>query len=187
MKKTMPSLQALLSLSLSLALQACARAFFIPFPILAPATQAIKVIESLYSKASSAVYLNGSIGEWFRTTVGLRRGCLLSPTFFNIFLEIIMTDAREQHERTGSIGGRTITNLCFADDIDGLAGKEQQLAELVESLDKTSAAFGMEISAEKTKQMTNNSNGVSTDCRVRGEKLEAVRKFKYLGSVVSDE
>ena len=32
-----------------------------------------------------------------------------------------MTDALGDHERTVSIGGRTITNLRFADDIDGLA------------------------------------------------------------------
>ena len=37
----------------------------------------IKVIESLYSKATSAVYYNGSVGEWFRTTVRVRQGCLL--------------------------------------------------------------------------------------------------------------
>ena len=47
-----------------------------------------------------------------------------SPTLFNIFLERIMTDALEDHEGTVSIGGRTITTLRFADDIDGLAGEE---------------------------------------------------------------
>ena len=47
------------------------------------------------------------------------RGCLLSPTLFNIFLERIMTDGLEDHEGTVSIGGRTITNFRFADDIDG--------------------------------------------------------------------
>ena len=36
-----------------------------------------------------------------------------------------MTDALEDHEGTVSIGGRTITNLRFADDIDGLAGEEE--------------------------------------------------------------
>ena len=61
------------------------------------------------------------------------------------------------------------------------------MADLVESLDKTSTSYGMEISAEKTKLMTNNSNGIATDIRARGEKLETVNKFKYLGAVVSDE
>ena len=35
--------------------------------------------------------------------------------------------------------------------------------------------------------MTNNRNGIATDIRARGEKLETVNKFKYLGAVVSDE
>ena len=61
-----------------------------------------------------------------------------------------------------SIGGRTITNLHFADDIDGLAGEEEELAKLVERLDKASTAYSMEISAEKAKLMTNNTSGVET-------------------------
>ena len=39
-----------------------------------------------------------------------------------------MTNALEDHEGNVSIGGRTITNLCFADDIDGLAGEEEEQA-----------------------------------------------------------
>ena len=55
-----------------------------------------------------------------------------------------MTNAFEGHEGTVSIGGRTITNLRFADDIDGLAGEEEELAKLVEHLDKASTAYGLE-------------------------------------------
>ena len=73
-----------------------------------------------------------------------------------------MTDALEDHEGTVSIGSRTITNPRFADDIDGLAGEEEELAKLVERLDKASTAYGMEISAEKTKLMTNNTSGINT-------------------------
>ena len=111
-------------------------------------TNLIKVIKHFYNKATSAVLFNGSTEDWFRTTVGARQGCLLSPTLFNIFLERITTDALEDHEGTVSIGGRTITNLRFADDIDGLAGEEEKLAHLVERLDKASTAYGMEISAD---------------------------------------
>ena len=57
---------------------------------------------------------------WFgtiRTTIGVRQGCLLSPTVFNILLERIMADAHEDHKGTVSIGGRTITNFRFAVDM----------------------------------------------------------------------
>ena len=113
-------------------------------------TNLIQAIKNLYNRATSAVLFNSSIGDWFRTTVGVRQGCLLSPALFNIFLERIMTDALEGHGGTVSIGGRTITNLRFADAINGLAGEEEELAKLVERLDKIFTAYGMEISAEKT-------------------------------------
>ena len=97
-----------------------------------------------------------------------------------------MTDALEDHEGTISIGGITITNLRFADDIDGLAG-EEELANLVERLEKVSTAYGMEISAEKTKLMTNNTSGMNTEIKINGQTLETVTSFKYLGSVMTGE
>ena len=85
-----------------------------------------------------------------------------------------MTDALEDHEGTVSIRGRTITTLLFAEGIDGLAGEEEELANLVERLDKASTAYGMVISAEKTKLMTNNTSGINTEIKVNGQKLETV-------------
>ena len=45
----------------------------------------------------------------------------------------------------------------------------------------------MEISAEKTKLMTNNTSGINTEIKVNGQRLETVTSFKYLGSVIADE
>ena len=45
----------------------------------------------------------------------------------------------------------------------------------------------MEISAEKTKLMTNNTSGINTEIKVNGQKLETVTSFKYLGSVKTDK
>ena len=147
----------------------------------------VRTIEQLYDKATSAVQMNCTIGEWFRTTVGVRQGCLLSPTLFSSFLERVMSDALEEHDGKASIGGRNITNLRFADDIDALAEEEQELEALVESLDKTCTRYKMEISAEKTKLMTNSANGIQREIKVNGQKLGTVTSFKYLGAVVSDD
>ena len=76
-------------------------------------TNLIQIIINLHKKATGALLFNSSIVNWFRTTVGDRQGCLLSPTLFNIILERIMTDALEDHEGTVSIEGRTITISCF--------------------------------------------------------------------------
>ena len=54
-----------------------------------------------------------------------------------------MTDALDEHEGTVSTGGRTITNIRFADDIDGLTGEDEELAKLVERLNKASTAYGI--------------------------------------------
>ena len=48
-------------------------------------------------------------------------------------------------------------------------------------------AYGMEISAKKTKLMTNNSSGINTEIKVNGQKLETLTSFKYLGSVIKDD
>ena len=40
-----------------------------------------------------------------------------------------MTNSLEDHEGTVSIGGRTTTNLRIADDVNGLAGEEEELTK----------------------------------------------------------
>ena len=88
-----------------------------------------------------------------------------------------MTDASEDHEGTVSFGSWTITSLRFADDIDGSAG-EGELEKLVQWLDKASTAYSMDIIAEKTKLMTNNTCGINNEIKVNGQKLETVTSFK---------
>ena len=65
-----------------------------------------------------------------------------------------MTEAAEDRNSTVSIGGRTFAKFRFADDIDGLAGEEEEMAKLVDCLNKAPTAYGMEISPKKMKLMT---------------------------------
>ena len=45
----------------------------------------------------------------------------------------------------------------------------------------------MEVSAEKTKLMTNIRNGIQRGIKVKRQKLGTVTSFKYLGAVFSDD
>ena len=146
----------------------------------------IRAIENLYDKAQNAVLFNCSIWEWFRTTVGVRQGCLLSPTLFNIFLERIMCEALDDHEGSVSIGGPLITNFRFADDIFVNAYEEEEAGVVIDRLDRTTTRYKMEIGPDKTKVMTNNPNGFQREIKIKGQRLD-VENFKYLGAIISNE
>ena len=147
----------------------------------------IRAIANLYDKAQSAVLFNGTTGEWFRTTVRVRQGCLHSPTRFNSFLERIMCEALDDHEGSVSIGGRLITNFRFADDIVVNVEEEEEAGVLVDRLDTTTTRYKMEISPDKTKMMTNNPNGFQREIKIKGQRLEELENFKYLGAIISHE
>ena len=146
----------------------------------------IRAIENLYDKAQSTVLFNGSTGEWFRFTVGVRQECLLSPTLFNIFLERIMCEALDDHEGSVSIGGRLVTNFRFADDIV-VNAEAEEAGVLIDRLDRTTTRYKMEIGPDKTKMMTNNPNGFQREIKIKVQRLEEVENFKYLRALISNE
>ena len=97
-----------------------------------------------------------------------------------------MTDALDGFEGTVSIGGRIITNLRFADDIDLIAGQAEELSTLTARLEKSAKQLGMQISAEKSKVMEMGSKE-ELDVTIDDEKLETVDQFKYLGATITDD
>ena len=98
-----------------------------------------------------------------------------------------MNEALDTHIRTLNIGGRTITNLRFADDIDGLAGSEYELNSLIRKIDFTSRVYGMEINATKTQIMINSEGKFTSEIKINNEPLKIVDTFKYLGAIIDDK
>lgn len=147
----------------------------------------ILALEALYKTSRSAVLLNNEIGEYFETTVGVRQGCLLSPVLFNLFLENIMRETLSDFQSTISLGGRTINNLRFADDIDLIAGSEEELQDLTNRLSMRAKAYGMEVSTEKSKILVNSAKNTTTQIYMNGEQLEEVQAFKYLGATLTKD
>ena len=102
--------------------------------------------------------LNGCVGDFFRTTLGVWQGCSSSQLLFNMLMEKIMQkvltprcpsgnndcfggDAVDDAERTDIplssmyIGGIPICFLRFVDDIDLLGGSGEELQQLTERLE----------------------------------------------------
>jgi predicted amino acid-binding ACT domain protein len=98
----------------------------------------IEVIKGLYSEATSAVFLNNEIGQFFKTTAGIRQRCILSPVLFNIYLENIMQ--------------KTLNNFQTSVSITGTEAKFQELTTKLKNVIKK---FGLEINIDKSMILVN--------------------------------
>jgi len=52
----------------------------------------VNIIEHLYDEYEYAVSITGHITQWCKVTIGVRQGCLLEPTLFNVFIEFVMDE-----------------------------------------------------------------------------------------------
>jgi len=79
------------------------------------------LMQNRYKQQLAAVRTANLTSAWFHVKKGVRQGCNVSPCLFNMLAEQLMRKA--PHGVTGGfkIGGKTISNLRYADDIVLLA------------------------------------------------------------------
>ena len=60
-----------------------------------------------------------------------------------------------------------------------MGGSSGELQDLTNRLINSATAYGMEVSTEENKIMTNSTNNISADISVNSQKLDEVTSFKY--------
>ena len=78
----------------------------------------LNIVKVIYDKRTANIILNGEKLKAFPLRSGARQGCPLSPLLFNIVLEVLATEIREEKEISGiQIGNEELTLSLFADDM----------------------------------------------------------------------
>ena len=76
----------------------------------------LKIIRAIYDKPTASITLNGL--EAFRLKIGTMQGCPLSPLLFNIVLEILAREIRQEKEIKGiQLGKEEVKLSLLADDM----------------------------------------------------------------------
>ena len=75
----------------------------------------VNILEKMYDKTNCAVVIEGHITDWFHVSVGVRQGCLLSPTLFNLFLDFVMEEIKCLQDQV-KIDENLAMDLRYADD-----------------------------------------------------------------------
>lgn len=145
----------------------------------------IHLLQALYQQSSSAVRVNRELTDWFKTTVGVRQGCVLSPQLVNIILEAVMLYVIHDTMIGVRVQGQLINNLRFADDIVLVADNDRDLQTLVVLVHQSSSNFGLKINITKTEVQAISKQPQLLNINIGGKQLKQVEKFTYLGGTIS--
>ena len=101
----------------------------------------------MYWEQTAVVRTEHGITEEFQVKKGVRQGCVLSPSLFNLYTEKIF---REIEDMEGvNVGGHNINNLRYADNTSLLALEEQKLQNLLNTVNDKGKLYGIEINCEE--------------------------------------
>ena len=169
----------------------------------------LSILRALYSDSKAIVRSYGLTSEEFSVTCGVRQGCVLAPTLFNLFFDVAIHLALRDHEGKGVkftylyntqlVGNRKVlreesivSDLEYADDMAIMADNWEDLSAMVRLLSHHCSSLGLSISCKKTKTLAVLPTGSHQLPQpillpTSDDPIEVVSHFQYLGSVVQDD
>ena len=153
----------------------------------------------------STVQFDGDMSAKFRIKSGVKQGCILGPTLFDIFLTLLLKHAFKSSTDGVYLLSRsdghlfnisrlyaktkirtvTISDLLFADDVALVSHQQDRLQRLMDKFSDACNFFSLTVSQKNTQVMGQATPALP--CRtVNGKELEVVHQFQYLDSTTTD-
>ena len=167
----------------------------------------LRIVQSFHDGMQAEVRVGATLSECFEVKKGLRQGCTLAPTLFNIYFSAVVASWRGDCVEAGVdvlyrhgrklVGDRTtktrlsvvrVTESQFADDVALYARSREHLEIVAKKFVEEASKWGLTVSIGKTKGMAVGEklgDGDVAPVQVEGGEIEMVDHFAYLGSVIS--
>ena len=170
----------------------------------------LQVIRSFHEGMQAEVRIGNTITDSIDVQNGLRQGCTMAPTLFNIYFSAVVADWRNRcpqaevdlrfcHGRKlvgdctaqSGLKNTRVTESQFANDAAVYAHTREAFEQATGEFVRTASRWGLTVSVKKTKGMTvGQLEGVEDDSpvqQVEDGAIEMVSEFTYLGSVVTSD
>ena len=171
-------------------------------------TKSIAMVRPLHDGMIARVQNDGEFFYPFPVTNGIQQGCLLAPTLFSMMFSAMLTDAFQDSDNGIPIryhfGGRlfnlrrlqakskvqteVLDEFFFADDMAKGAPTKEKRQKGVDQVSDSCDSYDLTISIKKTEVVYQPAPGKpykKPTITVKGQRLQVVDKFIYLGSTLS--
>ena len=109
-----------------------------------------RVLQNLYQGTESCVAVDGKQTPWMKSEVGLRQGCVMSPTIFSIFINRLAEDLKQTGKGV-KWNDRRFNLLLFADDIVLIAQDEGDMQRMLDMAYECSQSMRFQFNARNVR------------------------------------
>ena len=149
----------------------------------------LRILIYWYNNQSMCVRWGSSTSEYFKVTNGVRQGSILSPYFFNVYVD----DLSKKLNSLGIgcvVGTLIINHILYADDLVLISPSSRGLYRLLRECEKYGIEFDIVFNANKSYVMCFMSNSASNfripDFYFNDNLIPLVNSIKYLGHYLCD-
>ena len=148
----------------------------------------LNVVKSMYENVKSCVTIEGLKSEYFRSSLGLMQGEVLSPILFSLYVNDFDVEFIKNGCTPTELQNLHLFILMYADDMVLFSETVAGLQNMFDVLYDYTKQWNLEVNIQKTKivifrnggQIKRNENWLYDGCQI-----EVLNQFTYLGVVLN--
>ena len=167
----------------------------------------IAMVRQFHDSMLARVQNDGEFSGPFPVTNGVKQGCVLASTLFSMMFSAMLTDAFQDNngipiryrfvgklfnlrslQAKSKVQTEVLDEFLFADDMAKGAPTEEKMQKGVDQVSDSCDSYDLTISIKRTEVVYQPAPGKpykEPTITVKGQRLQVVDKFTYLGSTLS--
>ena len=168
----------------------------------------IAMVRQFHDGMLARVQNDGEFSDPFPVTNGVKQGCVIASTLFSMMFSAMLTDAFQEGDNgipiryrfdgklfnlrrlqaKSKVQTEVLDEFLFADDMVKGAPTEEKMQKDVDQVSDSCDSYDLTISIKKTEVVYQPAPGKpykEPTITVKGQRLQVVDKFTYLGSTLS--
>ncbi len=144
----------------------------------------LALLIDMYREVQSCVKIaHNGLTNFFDVPLGVREGCVLSPTLFNCYINGLPDKLLEASLDVPRYDGKCIPCLMYADDVVLLSRSREGIQASLATLEQYCCDWQLTVNVEKTKLLVFNKAGrlITGSSSIQNALIENVTQYVYLG------